>query len=71
LVEEWDKHERTRFQTSWEQARFIAHKILLPYAKRGGLKLTDIARFDWEPEPDIKPVQKEDINRMLKQFGDS
>lgn len=72
VAEQWNRNEQTKFQTSWEQTRFIAHKVLLPYAKKK-LKLTDVARFEWDMKEKMvsRPVSKKDIDRMLKQFEDS
>ena len=72
-VEQWQRYEEARYRASWEQARFIVQKMLLPYSKKK-LDLTDVARFAWEdaePTPDVRAVSKEDYNRMLKRFGES
>lgn len=69
LLQEWSRHEEARYRERWEQVRFLAHKVLLPYAKKG-LSLTDVARFAWEPEPDHRPVSREKFKKMVERFGE-
>ncbi len=69
LLQEWSRHEEICYRERWEQVRFLAHKVLLPYAKKG-LSLTDVARFAWEPEPDHRPVSREKFKKMVERFGE-
>lgn len=51
----------------WERARFTGWLSVLPHVshKKGGLKITDLYRFDWDEErkpaaaPEITPEERE------------
>ena len=54
----------------WETARFISYHSLLPYQKKGKrLKITDIARFEWEQTNEV-PELTEKQKQALEKMGD-
>lgn len=72
LYEAWAEREEMARRTTWEQTRFLAHCVLMPYSKKR-LRLEDVARFPWEikEEESLKRRATEDeIVRMRRRFGD-
>ena len=71
LYEEWDRYRTALYQTSWEQARFLAHCALMPYGKRG-LMPQDLVRFEWDNEKNGtgKPATQEEFDRIREMYGD-
>ena len=66
--------ERMKIESrlKWETSRFISYHSLLPYQKKGKrLKITDVARFEWERQkeaPDITEQQMKIIEKMGDKF---
>lgn len=51
----------------WERARFTGWLSVLPHvSKKGGLKITDLYRFDWEEKPKPKPMEPVDLEALRK-----
>lgn len=71
LYEEWDKYRTALYRTTWEQARFMAHCAVMPYAKRG-LDATDLIQFEWDKGKTASAgtATKEDFERIRGMFGD-
>ena len=50
-VEYFQKIDNGKQQAAWERARFVAHILLQPHAKKGSrIKPEDICQFTWEKE---------------------
>ncbi|WP_279136504.1 hypothetical protein [Parabacteroides johnsonii] len=72
IAEQWNQNETVFFRNSWEQTRFMAHCMLIPFSKKK-LNPTDIVRFDWEKETqenkEVKIATREDFERVKKEYG--
>mgnify|MGYP006372428295 CR=1 FL=1 len=72
IAEAYNNHSTMIHRTSWEQTRFMAQCMLMPYSKKT-MKATDVIKFEWDT-PEIKKVEttiptKEDYERMKIRFG--
>jgi len=70
IAEAWNNNNVQRCRSGWEQARFIAQFVLMPYSKKT-LKPTDLIVFEWEKPESItsKSATKEDFERIKKMYG--
>lgn len=72
----WNTHNDNLQQAEWERARWMATRILQPYARKA-LRPTDLGRFPWEkPAPGTAPplTKEEQLQRMkeaIERLGSS
>lgn len=73
IYEAWAEREETSRRTAWEQTRFLAHCMLMPYAKKR-LQPEDVIRFPWEGAQTGKQTPQRataaDIERIRRRFGE-
>lgn len=73
MYEAWAEREETARRTAWEQTRFLAHCMLMPYAKKR-LQPEDVIRFPWEEKPTGRQCSQRataaDIERIRRRFGE-
>lgn len=72
IAEAWNNNNVQHYRSEWEQARFIAQFILMPYSKKH-LKPQDLVVFEWEETHTnvaSKVPTREDFERMKKEYGD-
>lgn len=51
----------------WELARFTGWLSVLPHvSKKGGLRITDLYRFDWEEKPKAREIPPEELEALRK-----
>ena len=70
----WNTHNDNLQQAEWERARWMATRILQPYARKA-LRPTDLGRFPWENTPRETPptlTKEQQLQRMeaaIQKFG--
>lgn len=72
VLEAWHRAEEARVRTSWEQARFVAQCVLMPYSKKK-LEPEDIVVFKWEKEENRTTghgTGRADFDRIRKMYGE-
>lgn len=64
--------EQKRYQTEWEQTRFLAFYGLQPYAKKGRLRTPkDLVEFEWEKTKakEVDLPTREEMEAFAKKNG--
>jgi len=69
-VEYFQKIDNGKQQAAWERARFVAHILLQPHAKKGSrIKPEDICQFTWEKQQEVQKSEVRFSEERIKELA--